>query len=100
MICRHCKKTKSNRPRGLCWSCYYKPGVRDLYPSTSKFARRGVGNFNGVAPLPADSTDALPGSEAKILILMERAARREALWHPEDATMDSAVPLLPLLAAG
>ena len=46
-VCRHCSKSKVNRPRGLCWSCYYTPGVRDLYPSTSKFARRGVGNFTG-----------------------------------------------------
>lgn len=37
MICRHCSKFKANRPRGLCWKCYYTPGVRDLFPSTSKF---------------------------------------------------------------
>jgi len=30
MICRHCQKSKVNRPRGLCWSCYYRPGVREL----------------------------------------------------------------------
>ena len=45
--CRHCSKSKVNRPRGLCWSCYYTPGVKELYPSTSKYARRGVGNFTG-----------------------------------------------------
>lgn len=37
MTCRHCGKGKVCRPRGLCWRCYYTPGVRDLYPSTSKF---------------------------------------------------------------
>ena len=47
MLCRHCKRVQSNRPRGLCWSCYYTPGVREKYPSTSKFARRGVCDFNG-----------------------------------------------------
>ena len=52
-ICRHCTKSKVNRPRGLCWSCYYTPGVKELYPSTSKYARRGIGNFTGKAPLPA-----------------------------------------------
>ena len=52
MLCRHCQKVRSNRPRGLCWSCYYTPGVRDLYPSTSKFARRGVSDFCGKARLP------------------------------------------------
>lgn len=85
MLCRHCQKTKSNRPRGLCWTCYYTAGVRELYPSTSKFARRGVGNFNGNAPLPDRPTDAPPGSEAKILILAERARLKQALFHPADA---------------
>lgn len=40
MICRHCQKVRANRPRGLCWGCYYTPGVLELYPSTSKFAKR------------------------------------------------------------
>lgn len=87
MLCRHCLKTKSNRPRGLCWSCYYTPGVRDLYPSTSKFAHRGVGNFNGNTPLPERPTVELPGSEAKVLVLMERAAKRQSLFHPQDVTL-------------
>ena len=42
MLCRHCNRRPSNRPRGLCWTCYYTPGLRDQYPSTSKFGRRGV----------------------------------------------------------
>ena len=38
-ICRHCAdpKRKVNRPRGLCWYCYYTPGVRKLYPADAKF---------------------------------------------------------------
>lgn len=32
-VCRHCHKVKPTRPRGLCWACYYTPGVRDLYPA-------------------------------------------------------------------
>jgi hypothetical protein len=47
MICVHCCKKKVNRPRGLCWGCYYTPGVRDLYPITSKFGKR-----SGVRPEP------------------------------------------------
>jgi hypothetical protein len=88
MICRHCQKVRSNRPRGLCWSCYYTPGVRELYPSTSKFARRGVGDFNGRTARPATPTQASPGSEEKILVLMERARLGQSLWHPDDAPMD------------
>ena len=88
MLCRHCGRVPSNRPRGLCWSCYYKPGVRELYPSTSKFARRGLDDFNGRAAAPAAPTEAAPGSPEKILVLMERARKRQALWHPDDAPMD------------
>jgi hypothetical protein len=91
-MCRHCQKVRSNRPRSLCWTCYYTPGVRELFPSTSKFARRGVGNFCGTAPLPDFATDAAPGTEAKIQILIERAAKRQALFHPDDNS-DAAQPL-------
>ncbi len=37
-LCRHCTKGKVNRPRGLCWRCYYTPGVKALYGITHKFA--------------------------------------------------------------
>jgi hypothetical protein len=85
MICRHCHESPVSRPRGLCWACYYMPGVRELYPSTSKFGRRGVGNFNGSLPLPAFPTPTMPGSPEKIAVLAERARLRESLWHPDDA---------------
>lgn len=88
-MCRHCGIRPVARPRGLCWTDYYAPGVRDLYPaSTSKFMNRGHGigmNFN--PPLPAEPTDAVPGSEEKILVLMERVRRRESLWHPDDCRL-------------
>jgi hypothetical protein len=87
MMCRHCKRVRSNRPRGLCWSCYYTPGVRELYPSTSKFARRGVDDFNGRTVLPTAPTKAPPGSPEKVAVLVERARLRQSLWHPDDAGM-------------
>lgn len=90
MLCQHCRKCNVNRPRGLCWSCYYKPGIRDQYPSTSKYARRGVGNFCGSAPTPGLPTEAIPGSEEKIAILMDRALNRQSLWHPDDLTLEDA----------
>jgi hypothetical protein len=34
--------------------------------------------------LPKEPTDAPPGSEQKILVMIERAARREQLFHPLD----------------
>jgi hypothetical protein len=62
--------------------------LRQLYPSTSKFARRGVDDFSGPARLPAAPTGASPGSPQKVDVLALRARRREALWHPGDAPMD------------
>ena len=88
MKCRNCQRVESNRPRGLCWSCYYKPGVRELYPSTSKFARRGLGNGNVIVPLPTVPTDAAPGSPVKVAVLEERVRCGVSLWHPADAPMD------------
>lgn len=85
-ICRHCHVCTAHRPRGLCWTCYYAPGVRDLYPSTSKYARRGVGNFNGNTPLPPEPTAAKPGTPEKIAVMGARAEAGQQLWHPDDAT--------------
>src|SRR5947209_18301720 len=88
MICRHCNKVRSNRPRGLCWWCYCTPGVREKYPSTSKFARRGVSDFNGQATPAAKPTAAPPGSPEKVDVLAERARLGLSLWHAHDAPMD------------
>lgn len=38
---------------------------------------------------PAAPTEALPGSAEKIQVLQARAARREVLFHPQDATLVS-----------
>jgi len=62
--------------------------VRQLYPSTSRFARRGIADRIGRVPLPRVPTSAPPGSEAKVRVLMARASKRQGLWHPADAPMD------------
>jgi hypothetical protein len=85
-ICKNCGRSKVNRPRGLCWSCYYSPGVKDRFPSTSKYARRGEGNFTGNAPLPTIPTTVPPGTPEKLEVLARRAKMKQALWHPMDAT--------------
>jgi hypothetical protein len=84
-VCQHCHCHRVNRPRGLCWSCYYRPGVRDQYPSTSHYANRGhgIGCFTGATPEP---TTAAPGTPEKMAVLAERARRRESLFHDDDAT--------------
>jgi hypothetical protein len=86
--CKNCGRAKVNRPRGLCWTCYYAPGVKEMYPSTSKFARRGVGNFNGNAPTPPIPTTAAPGTPEKLAVMEMRAKLKQALWHPLDARFD------------
>lgn len=83
-VCRHCKQRPVHRPRGLCLGCYYRPGVRELYPSTSKYARRGI-KATGAAGLDPEPTDALPGTPEKMAVLMRRVEGGFRLWHPLDA---------------
>ncbi|MCS6852739.1 MAG: hypothetical protein NZ700_16400, partial [Gemmataceae bacterium] len=91
MLCRHCGKGRATRPRGLCWTCYYKPAIREKYPSTSRFARRGLGTGNGPVGRPPMPTRALPGTPEKIEVLTERARRRQELWHKDDATLTDGI---------
>lgn len=83
--CRHCGTPRPTRPRGLCWGCYYAPGVRELYPSASRYARRGVGNVAGPLPLPPAPTAAAPGTPEKVAVMGQRARDGFALFHPADA---------------
>jgi len=90
--CRCCGVKKANRPRGLCWTCYYAEGSRELFLSTSKFAWRGVGTAGDA--LPSRPTSALPATASKVAVLAARAERGESLWHPDDAvpTDDTVTP--------
>jgi hypothetical protein len=87
VTCRHCRDPGRtvNRPRGLCWTCFYAPGVRALYPSTSKYANRGTGHGGGGFGLPDAPTPFAPGTPGKLAVLEGRAAAKVALWHPLDA---------------
>lgn len=82
-MCRHCGKGRVTRPNGLCWRCYYTPGVREQYPPASKFARRGW-LPTGAGPLPPEPTAARPGSPEKVAVMEWRAAMGFQLWHPGD----------------
>lgn len=86
--CRCCSKPRRLHRRGLCWTCYYTPGVRERFPPTSRFANRGVPDGDDARPLPPTPTSAPRGSEAKIRALQERARLRASLWHPKDAQVD------------
>jgi hypothetical protein len=85
--CRHCRNPKVNRPRGLCYSCHRKPEVRDLYPSTSKYARRGASAGGGTGALPATPTYANPGTEGKLAEMERRARAGNSLFHPDDCEL-------------
>jgi hypothetical protein len=82
MLCRHCDRRPVARSRGLCWSCFYTPTVRDRYPPLST-QNRGLGM--GRKRLPCEPCDAIPGTPEKIRVLMERAARGQELFHEHDA---------------
>lgn len=86
--CRNCRdpRKKVNRPRGLCWDCYYSPGVRDRFVSVSGRGRRGVGNITrGGFKLAPTPTPAAPGTEEKLAVMEARAAAGFAIFHPADA---------------
>lgn len=85
MACRHCHKIRATRPRGLCWTCYYTPGVREQYPSMSPFVRHGVADFCGRGAAPSQPTRALPGTPEKVAVLEQRARLGQRLWHALDA---------------
>ena len=75
--CRHCGRPRAHR-RGLCYRCYSDQTIRGAYETLYKQ------DFERAAPLPAEPTAAIPGTEQKILVLIGRESRTEALHHPED----------------
>jgi hypothetical protein len=83
-MCRACGVLRACRPRSLCWAHYYDPAVRAQFPSTSRFANRGLAALDYERPLPPQPTSALPGTPEKVAVLEERALLGFGLWHPDD----------------
>ena len=93
-ICRHCRTRRPARPRGLCWRCYYTPGLREQYPSESKYAMRPAKGLvpqhdpldttEYQAPIADEPTTAEPGTLDKIEVLARRLAAGLTLHHPYD----------------
>ena len=88
MTCRHCLKGHVSRPRGLCWCCFYTPGVKELYPSTSKFAHKGEGIFAAGGPTPPVPTTAAPGTPEKLAVLETRVRAKQHVFHMADARFE------------
>ncbi|OWK37554.1 hypothetical protein [Fimbriiglobus ruber] len=85
-LCRHCGVKPVNRPRRLCWGCYYTPEIKALYkPLGTHAGRRDIGRGEHPRPLPADPCPHQPGTAGKIAELIRRAEAGEGLWHPGDA---------------
>ncbi len=96
MPCLHCAKPALSQAnmdahrRGLCRACYEEHAVRALYP-VQRICRgkpivwTSLPDLFRILPLAPFPTLALPGSEAKILVMMDRASRSLAINHPLDA---------------
>ncbi len=91
MKCRHCKRRKASPGRrGLCYSHYFNPAIRQLYPSThpkAGAASRGVDGDGMGLRLPAKPTHTEPGTEERIRVLAARESAKVALFHPDDTSL-------------
>lgn len=87
MNCRHCKKRRVCKPRGLCQVCYGRTAIRDLHPVGTTRARGDVlcrGDFEGDAEPPTDPTTAPAGSAEKLRVMVERARNKQELFHDNE----------------
>jgi hypothetical protein len=78
-----------SRPRGLCWTCYYLPGVRHRY--SRRFVARSVPDDYQKRPPAPFPTPAMAGSPEKVAILCIRAQLGCHLWHPLDGAHGEAL---------
>jgi len=86
--CLNCKIKNAGRPRGLFWTCFYLPGVRDKFAPVSIHGTYGASrneSWRSRSPLPPEPTLAPPGSEEKQAVMQERASKGYSLFHPLDA---------------
>lgn len=88
-LCQHCHTRGQSKARKLCSACYADLAIRNAYPRVDdRFGVNSGANVppNAAPPLPAEPTQANPGSEEKIAVLEARYARGEAIFHPDDLT--------------
>jgi hypothetical protein len=99
--CIHCNgsgqpgkkpRTGKMRRRGLCESCWRDVDIRIQYPARDRSGNPVSSVYEKPIRdrvskgMPKTPTEALPGSEEKILVLMARAAAKLNLHHPDDRT--------------
>jgi hypothetical protein len=90
VICKNCARVVHNQGRGLCSGCYRRPEVREQFPANERYAAShplalgNAGFSNDERKLPPCPTSAIPGSEAKIQVMIERLLQGYHLHHPLD----------------
>jgi hypothetical protein len=98
IVCVSCGQTRYPKFQRLCWKCAAKPEIRARHWTDERGGRRGIPDRYGASPPCLLPTDAPPGSEEKILVLMERAANGQSLFHEGDRLIpDPSGPLYSLL---
>lgn len=80
--CIHCRRRAASRPRLLCGPCYHNMRIRNKYPTLGKYTQ----DTNAQSQYARRPTDAIPGSEAKIRIMMDRVDNGLSAFHPFDST--------------
>lgn len=78
--CLHCGRERPPARRGLCGECYRDRTIRPHYQPLILNVR--LPPYLGE---PTDATDALPGTEAKIKVMLDRAAKGLGIFHAKDA---------------
>lgn len=73
-LCSECGHLDIRYYNGKCLICHKRGCAKN----------RGVDSYESQLTLPSP-TDALPGTEEKLQVMIERAAKGQHLWHPDDA---------------
>lgn len=97
--CVHCKIRKASQQRNLCNVCCRIPEIRQQYQfrnvdtwdggggDYSSKAYRALSNLEALTTeviLPLTPTDTIPGTRAKIMVMISRAEQGLSLTHPKD----------------
>lgn len=85
VTCRHCRRQyRALRTVALCEACYRQPRLRPRY--AGRMGRRNDELAHKAPKALPRPTSYAPGSDEKLAVLVERAARNESLFHPQDAS--------------
>lgn len=91
--CVHCETGKAGvRAWGLCQVCYLDPNIRGLYADLERRKRDWSNGSGQPSRKRCKPTSAMPGTIAKVKVLMQRARDNQELWHPDDATGMDEIP--------